>query len=425
MKRELLFFPLIWNIIVSAAAIYSVIFIPYDLVFKTYAQFHHEISNWIVIGIFLADLFFNIFNHQTFVVVDPFEESSSVDRYISTYFVFDVMAALPLGVIFGLPVLQLFHLAKIVKVANLIKRLKQRVIKYSNIMTMTFFIFWMSLSSHLISCGWLALRDRNLELDNISNYISSLYWAVTTLTTVGYGDITPVTNSQMIFTIFVMILGVGIYGYIIGNVASIISKKDPAKARYFDNIENLTALVAYRNIPLNLQKRIQQYYKYVFHKRMGYDENDFLHNLPKSLKTEVSLYLKKSLIENNDLFKGASQEFIKEISLKLKPLILVPDDCLFRHGDIGDEMYFIVKGSLSVYREDKKEKIATLSEGSYFGEIALLKDIPRTATIIADTYCDLYSLNKATFDYVVKKYPDIAAKVSSIVKEREKKHSNY
>ena len=425
MKSKLLFFPLLWNIIVSCAAIYSVIFIPYDLIFLTYTQAYHELSNWIVIGIFLIDLFFNIFYHQTFVAVDHFEEASSVDKYISTIFVFDVMAALPLGVIFGLPLLQLFHLAKMVKVAHLIKRFKHRVIKYSNIFSMGFFIFWMGLSAHLISCAWLALRDQNPALDNIGNYVSSLYWAITTLTTVGYGDITPTNNAQMIFTIFVMILGVGIYGYVIGNVASIISKKDPAKARYLENMENLSALVAYRRIPLHLQKRIQQYYKYLMHKRMSYDENDFLQNLPKSLKTEVSLFLKKSLIENNDLFKDASHEFIKEISLKLKPLILVPGDCLFHYGDVGDEMYFIVKGELSVYHKDVGTKIATLTDGSYFGEIALLKDIPRTATVKAETYCDLYSLHKSTFDYVVKKYPDIAAKFTSIVEEREKRHSNY
>ncbi|MBU1100096.1 MAG: cyclic nucleotide-binding domain-containing protein [Bacteroidetes bacterium] len=419
MSKNIKILPLFWNLIVVATACWAALFIPYDLVFSSFGYTYHEYSNWTVVAVFIIDIFFNIFYHDTFIIVDSFDERQSADKYINSYFVFDVMAALPLGVIFNMPILQLFHLAKFVKVGNLMHRLKLRMLQYANTLTMVFFLFWMGLSAHFISIGWLALRGQDFELAEITNYIQSLYWAVTTLTTVGYGDITPNTSAQMIYTIFVMILGVGIYGYVIGNIASILSKRDPSKLKYSENLEKLSALVANRNLPLPLQKRIQDYYKYVHHKRMGYDEIEFLKGLPKSLQTEVSLFLKKEVIENNQLFKGANKEFVEEISLKLKPVVLIPGDCLFKKNDIGDEMYFVVKGTLIVFGDQQTGTIATLTEGSYFGEIALFKNVPRTATIYADSYCDLYSLNKNTFDHVISKYPDIASKIAFLVEKRQ------
>ena len=86
---------------------------------------------------------------------------------------------------------------------------------------------------------------------------------------------------------------------------------------------------------------------------MGYDESDFLKGLPQSLQSEVSLHLKKEIIEKIPLFKDADPNFVKEISLHLKPVVLIPGDCVFVEGDVGNEMYFVVKGELEVL--NKKE----------------------------------------------------------------------
>jgi CRP-like cAMP-binding protein len=73
-------------------------------------------------------------------------------------------------------------------------------------------------------------------------------------------------------------------------------------------------------------------------------------------------------------------------------------------------MFFVVKGELSILKEGN-DLLNILRDGDFFGEIALFKNIPRTATIRSETYCDLYSLDKENFDFVVKKYPDFASKM--------------
>ena len=85
-------------------------------------------------------------------------------------------------------------------------------------------------------------------------------------------------------------------------------------------------------------------------------------------------------------------------------------------------MYFVVHGELGVFSKDEKKPFAKLHDGDFFGEVALFMKKPRTATIKAVSYCDLYTLKKNTFDRLVSKYPDIAAEIEKKAKIREEKN---
>jgi voltage-gated potassium channel len=297
---------------------------------------------------------------------------------------------------------------------------RQRAVRFGDYLNLAFFFYWLIIITHWLACGWLSLKPGQSGGDDFRNYLTSLYWCTQTLTTVGYGDIDVQSNGQIIYAMMVMLFGVAMYGYVIGNVASILGKRDPAKTQFFKNIDTLKAFVRFRDIPFELQKRIRDYYAYIWKQRLGYDESEFMRELPEGLKNEVTSFLKKDILEKIPLFKGISDKFVREVSLHLRPVVYTPGDYIFREGDRGNEMYFVIKGKLKVMSGDETVIYNTLSDGDFFGEIALFKNQPRTATIQAITYSDLYTLEKKVFELVLQNYPEITDQIKKISEDRLK-----
>lgn len=289
------------------------------------------------------------------------------------------------------------------------------------IVRLFFTIFVVLIISHWVSCGWIALGKIDDKLDHITNYLKALYWTITTITTIGYGDITPTTNPQTIYTMFVQLTGAGMYGYIIGNLASMLANSDLARTQFRAKLEKIQTFMQYREVPDELQDNIRTYYDYLWNNRRGFDESAVLEELPSSLKLQVALHLNKEIIEKVPMFNGAPDDLIRQIVLNLKPVLYTPGDYIFRKGEIGDQMYFISRGKVEIVSEDGNTVFATLSDGSFFGEIAILFSSERTASVRAADYCDLYTLDKFTFDNVLTKFPDVAKQIHTLAEERRQK----
>ncbi len=151
---------------------------------------------------------------------------------------------------------------------------------------------------------------------------------------------------------------------------------------------------------------------------MGLEEFPFVDTLPTSLRTEISLFLNRHTIENVPLFIGASEKFIEEIAMVLKPVVFMPDNYIFKAGEIGSQMYFISRGQAEVLSADEKKVLKTLGEGDFCGEIALLFDQPRNASVKAVTYCNLYQLEKEQLDKILERYPMLRERIQQMAKIR-------
>jgi hypothetical protein len=333
------------------------------------------------------------------------------------WFVVDLMGAIPFRVLPGGALLELLRVVKLARVVQLMHRWRQHAFQNTAMLMLFFFAFWLLLTAHWLACGWLALGGIEPQRDQFTLYLRSLYWCITTLATVGYGDIVPKTNPQTMYAMMVMLLGVGVYGYVVGNVANLLTNLDMAKRHYMESMERLGAFVRYRNIPLDLQRRLRDYYAYLWENRMGYDEATVMADLPHGLRSEVALYLRRDLIERAPLFSNASHELVREIALQLRPIVFTPGDYVFRAGHIGRHMYFIGRGQVEIIAPDG-HTVATLKDGDFFGELALLFSQPRNASVRAIDYCDLYSLDKETFDHAISRFPDFAGHIKEEAERR-------
>ena len=75
-------------------------------------------------------------------------------------------------------------------------------------------------------------------------YMTSVYWTITTLTTVGYGDIVAKNTEERMFTAFIMIIGVFIYSYTIGSLSSLLSNLDARKEQLNKKLELLQEITS-------------------------------------------------------------------------------------------------------------------------------------------------------------------------------------
>ncbi|KAI8622655.1 cyclic nucleotide-binding-like protein, partial [Chytriomyces sp. MP71] len=81
---------------------------------------------------------------------------------------------------------------------------------------------------------------------------------------------------------------------------------------------------------------------------------------------------------------------------------------IFRKGEDGEEMFFIKSGKVEICSEDESIIFVTLSNGAFFGEIALFESCHRTATARAKGNCELCILTKEDFNFLLTVYPHVA-----------------
>ena len=95
-------------------------------------------------------------------------------------------------------------------------------------------------------------------------------------------------------------------------------------------------------------------------------------------------------------------------------------EIIFNEGDIGQNIYFILSGGVHIFSDqgEFKHTLCHLTEGDVFGEMAILNDLPRTASVESDPDCQLVVLNRETFFSLVEKYPILSLKMLRLMAER-------
>jgi voltage-gated potassium channel Kch len=321
--------------------------------------------------------------------------------------------------------ISLLPLLKLSKMNTISDDLQDNLNLNPSILRLIFFIFWIVLGAHLIALGWILIGGVASELSPQQKYITALYWAVTTLSTVGYGDITPDQSRsiQVVFTMVVMLLGVGMYGYIIGNVATLITNLDAARASYLEKMEEVNLFLKTRSVPAPLQERVRSYYRYLWETQKSITTQALLGELPHTLSTDIALFLNKNILEKVPYFSDADDLFIREIVQVMEPLAFLPGDYIIRQGEYGDSMYFLSSGEIEVIIDG--DVVDTHGSGAFFGEGSLITNEKRNASIRTTTYCDVYKLSRYGFDDLRAKYPDFDRHVSEVFTARDQSNGGH
>jgi len=118
------------------------------------------------------------------------------------------------------------------------------------------------------------------------------------------------------------------------------------------------------------------------------------------------------------LFMSAPEEFLSAVAAHLRPQLHSPRDYIVTEGDDAKAMYWLVRGAVAVTSRDGESTYAELRPGAFFGEIGILMNIPRTATIIARCKCLLVVLTKEALQRELPKYPEVERAIREEAEER-------
>lgn len=432
----------IWNILILTASMLFSLIISYRLVF-------HKVSSFDLLTITLVLLYgLDILFQFCFAVKNRLtilEDRKSIARnYLKGWFTIDLLAFVTLEGLFELPkgspdtspwywivfIFQATTLLKLVKVPFLLKHIQEFFSLNPALMRLLSFAFWFVLAVHFIALGWILIgaadtqTAANAARSPSDQYLRALYWAVTTVATIGYGDYYPNhdSNVQIIYTIMVQIFGVGIFSYIIGNVAGLIANLDVAKAQFTKKVEEVKDFMRAKKVPVELQDKVNGYFLYLWETRKATTPGTaVLKELPPTLSTEILMFLNERILHKVELFKDAGDIFIREVVQLLEPAVFLPGDSIIRQGEYGDCMYFLTSGTAEVLIGN--DVVAVLAEGSPFGEAALLSGEKRTASIRAQSFCDVFKLSRVDFDVLRSKYPEFDQEVRRIMEARQKKNA--
>ncbi len=125
---------------------------------------------------------------------------------------------------------------------------------------------------------------------------------------------------------------------------------------------------------------------------------------------------KADLIAAVPLFAGCSKAELGEVAAISDELDLPEGATLIREDERGREFLIVIDGTVEVTQ--KGRKLSELGAGSWVGEIALIADVPRTATVVATSPVRLLVITDRAFQQLIRKTPSIAAKVLQSLGER-------
>jgi CRP-like cAMP-binding protein len=119
------------------------------------------------------------------------------------------------------------------------------------------------------------------------------------------------------------------------------------------------------------------------------------------------------------LFQVLPQGAFLEVVSKMSSSVLEPGTVIVRQGELGTELHAVIDGEALVYLEGKRdEPLARLGAGEVFGEMALVLDQPRTATVEAVTTLELFTMDRELFRAVLDEHPPLADIFSRMIKRR-------
>eukprot|EP01083_Nonionella_stella_P078910 216228_1 len=427
-------FRCIWDMFVMLLLVYTSIEIPLTVSFgqsTLTAYVGLAVDCFLLIDIVLNfhTAYFDKYDHLRVVT----NKRHICKNYLKHWFIIDLITCIPFQFLFDpahfngsshgdmsgefdyIKILRIFRLFRIIKILRFLRMLrifdtfmKQFVNREMIIIIkMIKIICGMILFAHIAACCWWYTGSktspswidgidkydlRSPDIDTFTKYSYAWYWAVVTLFTTGYGDITATNTTEQWVCSVAILVGTCFFGYFIGTLTAYITEGDKVQSFRSDKLEEARSFCDKKKLPKELTRAVLIHIRYHCTYNYVFDEGEVLSLLPAHLQHDIHNSVAKQFLMHLKMFHHLSDYVIGLIAVKCKSISCNQGYRLYEIDDIAKEFYIQRTGKSSMYNK-KGQKIQQLSRGSVCGEYSSFLFKKRTTKLECDTWSEFYSIN--------------------------------
>ncbi|CAK8985757.1 Potassium voltage-gated channel protein eag (Ether-a-go-go protein) [Durusdinium trenchii] len=282
----------------------------------------------------------------------------------------------------------------------------------------------MAVMSHWFSCLWIVLNTEDPSYAFSSEYLWAFYWALITVSTVGFGA--PATSSiGRLFSVIVIVVGATMYAGMISVLAAVTRSSGTGDNHVEHFADCLSQYLASHEFPRPLLKACNSFIEYAAANHLRITEEQFLKTaFPSSLEQLLRLeILGERLVSRSPIFEGLPRHLALSILSKLKRHLFIPQSIITcgmsketgrkkkepcHDRGITEAMIFLEAGEAEILSQESKQ-IGKRVAGEAFGAIALVDPQKQNLALRAMTFCEVWVLFKADLDRAISDYETFVA----------------
>jgi hypothetical protein len=455
----------IWGLVVLCMMAYTVTYMPFRIAFQDPVYFDSATFLDLIVDLmFILDASLNFF--ISYKVEGDFYEASLTKifiNYLKSWFLLDIISCFPVTLVEAftgdptstrntssitkaarLPRLyKILRVIRISKLTNVYKRhpiyikLSDFLDVHSVLFKFIKFFIMAVVCVHNLACLWyLAAKFEEFSYETwvvrlgfynnsiSSRYLTSFYWATTTLSTVGYGDISAGTNIEMIISIITMGAGVAFYSMIISSVTSLISHIDIKESKTEAKLSQADDFGVEVGLSKATRNKIRKLIRYNAD-NSAFDKRSLFSIMPKALKYEVAMSMYNGIAKVMPILTGKDESFVVSLFSRLRSCTMTnEDELLYSAGSIADEVYFVVKGRMQLVLPECEEVVfKSYLKAAYYGEIELFHNIVRLDSVKTCFNTQLLILGVEGFHQLLAEFPEFIDEFQQTALERLRRNT--